>query len=84
MEPKGPHRKFGSALNAAVRASGLRKVRLAGTLGLNKATLSRWLNGHIMPTPEAWRPVAARLEALGIDTAPIVAAIGAEYGDLPV
>ena len=81
MEPKGPHRRFGAALNAAVRASGRRKVPLAAQLGVNKATLSRWLNGHIMPTPSAWRPVAARLEALGIDTAPVVAAIGAEYGD---
>ena len=54
--------RFGTAVRKSMRARCLKLVELADYCGVNPSTLSSWLNGDTMPTPNQVKIIALELK----------------------
>ena len=55
----------GQSLRAARLSMGWKASKLAAVLGVSETTVSRWENGHVLPSKLAWRALQQLAAELG-------------------
>lgn len=70
---------FGRALRALIEPTGLKLGAFAAHCGVDSATLSYWLNGRRLPSPETWPLLEDALAAAGLEWRPLHQALAREW-----